>query len=79
MDINFGLKPAVTADPAQVEYGPDIMRRMMEAATAYKGKASPANQPFVIDKLKGAGFTMGQITDWLPHLMYHLGAPEVDL
>lgn len=77
MDVNFGIlrKPG-HGDASQFGMaGPnaDIMDRMLAAAAAYKGKAGPANQPFIVDKLKEAGFTMGQITDWLAHLMYHLG------
>jgi len=61
--------PGCGADPSPLD-------RMLVAAAAYKGKAGAANQPFIVDKLKEAGFTMGAITDWLPHLMYHLGVPE---
>lgn len=77
MDMNFGIlrKPG-HGDASQFGMaGPnaDIMSRMLTAASAYKGKAGPANQPFIVDKLKEAGFTMGEITDWLPHLMFRLG------
>lgn len=82
MNVNLGIlrKPG-HGDASQFGMaGPnsDIMSRMLAAAEAYKGKAGPANQPFIVDKLKGAGFTMGEITDWLPHLMFHLGHADAE-
>lgn len=81
MDINFGLKPGALLDTPisdgelqRIEHTNDIMSRMLAAAAAYRNKAGPANQPFIVDKLKVAGFPMDQITDWLPHLMFHLGS-----
>lgn len=73
MDLNFTLRPPYV-DPNEPKS--TILDRMVIAAKAYEGKAGPSNQPFIVDKLKQAGFPMDQITDWLPHLMYHLGAPE---
>lgn len=53
----------------------DILSTMLrETEAQFKDRATPGNQDQIVSALRAAGYRMDQITDHLPHLMYHLGA-----
>lgn len=57
--------------------GTDIVADMLRATEArFKGKAGPETQFAIVEMLKAQGYSMGIITDYLPHLMFHLGHTE---
>ena len=64
MQINLEVKPH------------DIVLDMMEPTRIFSGKATPGNQEQIVTLLREAGYRMDQITDHLPHLMFHLGQPD---